>query len=147
MTMLKRKPLETQTADNSPEHSSNCPIDDLKHLTLILLSEVEALEKSNSQVKRLALALLKAAELTDQVRSQRRHQRSLDLYKKLHHELNGNSVRYIGYGIDFFDEIRQLEIELIRSALELTGGNQRQAARLLRIKATTLNEKKKRYKI
>jgi transcriptional regulator with GAF, ATPase, and Fis domain len=44
-------------------------------------------------------------------------------------------------------EVRRFEAELIRSALIETGGRQRQAARLLGTKVTTLNTKIKRYKI
>ena len=45
------------------------------------------------------------------------------------------------------DEVRRFECELIRSALDRTGGNQVRAARLLGVKHTTLNAKIKRYKI
>ena len=48
---------------------------------------------------------------------------------------------------DFYDEVRRFEIELINSALYRTKGNQQRAARLLGVKATTLNSKIKRYKI
>ena len=46
-----------------------------------------------------------------------------------------------------YDEVQRFEIDLIRSALERTGGNQVRAARLLGVKPTTLNAKLKRYKI
>ena|SRR5215213_587822 len=49
--------------------------------------------------------------------------------------------------IDLQAEVRRFETELIRSALIQTGGCQRQAARLLGTKVTTLNTKIKRYKI
>jgi len=45
------------------------------------------------------------------------------------------------------DEVRRFETELIRTALERTGGNQARAARLLGVKHTTLNAKIKRYRI
>ncbi len=45
------------------------------------------------------------------------------------------------------DEVQRFEIDLIRVALERTGGNQARAARLLGVKHTTLNAKIKRYKI
>jgi len=45
------------------------------------------------------------------------------------------------------DEVQRFEIDLIRSALDRTGGNQVRAARLLGVKPTTLNAKLKRYKI
>lgn len=50
-------------------------------------------------------------------------------------------------GINFYDEIRRFEVDLIRRALARTGGHQTRAARLLGIKLTTLNHKIKRYHI
>ena len=47
--------------------------------------------------------------------------------------------------IDFYDEVERYEIELIKTALNKCGGNQTQAARLLRMKSTTLNAKMKHY--
>ena len=49
--------------------------------------------------------------------------------------------------IDLQAEVRRFETELIRSALIHTGGRQRQAARPLGPKVTTLNTKIKRYGI
>jgi len=45
------------------------------------------------------------------------------------------------------DEVQRFESDLIRTALERTGGNQARAARLLGVKHTTLNAKIKRYSI
>jgi transcriptional regulator with GAF, ATPase, and Fis domain len=45
------------------------------------------------------------------------------------------------------DEVHRFETDLIRAALERTGGNQAHAARLLGVKHTTLNAKIKRYRI
>jgi transcriptional regulator with GAF, ATPase, and Fis domain len=45
------------------------------------------------------------------------------------------------------DEVQRFESDLIRTALERTGGNQARAARLLGVKHTTLNAKIKRYQI
>jgi transcriptional regulator with GAF, ATPase, and Fis domain len=53
----------------------------------------------------------------------------------------------IAEGIDFYDEVTRFEITLIRLALERSGRNQAAAARLLRIKPTTLNFKIKLYGI
>jgi transcriptional regulator with GAF, ATPase, and Fis domain len=50
-------------------------------------------------------------------------------------------------GIDFYDEVRRFEIDIIRRALEQTGGHQSRAARLLGMNATTLNSKIKTYNI
>ena len=52
-----------------------------------------------------------------------------------------------GRGISFYDEVRRFEIDLIRRALEQTGGHQSRAARLLGMNATTLNSKIKTYNI
>ena len=46
-----------------------------------------------------------------------------------------------------YDEVRRFEIQLISNALSQTRGHQKEAARLLGIKATTLNSKIKRYKL
>ena len=50
-------------------------------------------------------------------------------------------------GIDFYDEVQRFETHLIKMALTETGGNQAKAARLLGIKATTLNSKIKLFSI
>ncbi|MDO8794977.1 MAG: sigma-54 dependent transcriptional regulator [Vicinamibacterales bacterium] len=50
-------------------------------------------------------------------------------------------------GISFKDVITDVEKRLIESTLEATGGVQKRAAELLRIKPTTLNEMIKRYEI
>lgn len=50
-------------------------------------------------------------------------------------------------GISFYDEVSRFEIELIRRALELTGGHQSKAAKLLGMNNTTLNSKIKVYNI
>lgn len=50
-------------------------------------------------------------------------------------------------GINLNETIKHLEIRLIKRALELSGGRQNRAAKLLRIKHTTLYEKIRRYRI
>ena len=50
-------------------------------------------------------------------------------------------------GIDFYEEVKRFEIDLIGRALSLTGGNQVRAAGLLKMKVTTLNSKIKHYGI
>jgi DNA-binding NtrC family response regulator len=60
---------------------------------------------------------------------------------------SGVSQLEIGRGINFYDEVRRFEIDLIRRALEQTGGHQSRAARLLGMNATTLNSKIKTYNI
>jgi DNA-binding NtrC family response regulator len=53
----------------------------------------------------------------------------------------------IGRGVNFYDEVRRFEIDLIRRALDQTSGHQSRAARLLGMNATTLNSKIKTYNI
>jgi DNA-binding protein Fis len=50
-------------------------------------------------------------------------------------------------GIDFYSEVQRFETGLIRLALDQTRGHQARAAKLLRIKPTTLNSKIKLYGI
>ena len=50
-------------------------------------------------------------------------------------------------GIDFFDEVRSFEIRLIERAMELAGGNQSRAAKMLGLNTTTLNYKIKTYQL
>jgi DNA-binding NtrC family response regulator len=57
------------------------------------------------------------------------------------------AVHDIGRGVNFYEEVRRFEIDLIRRALEQTGGHQSRAARLLGMNATTLNSKIKTYNI
>jgi DNA-binding NtrC family response regulator len=53
----------------------------------------------------------------------------------------------IARGVNFYDEVKRFEIDLILRALEQTGGHQSRAARLLGLNATTLNSKIKSYSI
>ena len=50
-------------------------------------------------------------------------------------------------GISFYDEVNRFQIELIRRALEITGGHQSRAAKLLGMNTTTLNSKIRFYNI
>jgi DNA-binding NtrC family response regulator len=53
----------------------------------------------------------------------------------------------ISRGTNFYDEVRRFETDLIRRALDQTGGHQSRAARLLGLNSTTLNSKIKTYNI
>lgn len=52
-----------------------------------------------------------------------------------------------GEGTDFYEAVRRCEIMLIEQALKKTRGNQAQAARMLKLKQTTLHGKIKKYRI
>jgi DNA-binding protein Fis len=54
---------------------------------------------------------------------------------------------YSGAGVNYYQELRRFEIELIRCALVLAGGKQSAAAQLLGLKPTTLNTKIKQFNI
>jgi DNA-binding NtrC family response regulator len=58
--------------------------------------------------------------------------------------LDGPEIHFDGKGIDFNSMVNQFESQLINHALMLTGGNKREAAKLLNLKRTTLIEKIKR---
>ena len=53
----------------------------------------------------------------------------------------------ISRGVNFYEEVKRFEIDLIQRALDQTGGHQSRAARLLGLNATTLNSKIKTYNI
>ena len=56
-------------------------------------------------------------------------------------DLEQIEIPAIGENFNFYQEVDRFETHLIRSALRLTGGSQVKAARLLKLKATTLNAK------
>ena len=61
---------------------------------------------------------------------------------------NGHSEQIdIARGVNFYNEVRRFETDLISRALDQTGGHQSRAARLLGLNATTLNSKIKSYNI
>jgi len=60
---------------------------------------------------------------------------------------SGTSNVDLSRGVNFYDEVRRFEIDLIRRALVQTNGHQSRAARLLGMNATTLNSKIKTYNI
>ena len=61
--------------------------------------------------------------------------------------LEESRAPYMKSNIRLTEEVQRFEVDLIRCALARTSGNQRRAACLLGIKATTLNSKIKRYNI
>ena len=64
-----------------------------------------------------------------------------------HEGASNAAVHDISRGVNFYEEVRRFEVDLIRRALEQTGGHQSRAARLLGMNATTLNSKIKTYNI
>jgi DNA-binding NtrC family response regulator len=50
-------------------------------------------------------------------------------------------------GIDFYDSVARYEIQLIESALEVAGGRQNRAAKLLNMRTSTLCSKMKHLNI
>ncbi len=104
----------------------------LEHQNMRLLSGAEtgnsqsetALGSRINALKELTLALLREVEA-----------------------LEGNRYPDTARSINLQEEVRRFEIDLIRCALQKTGGHQVRAARLLGMKVTTLNSKIIRYNI
>src|SRR5882672_7558814 len=91
--------------------------------TAMLRGEI-AMDNRLSALREVALTLLREVESL-RVSQSPNSQRSLRLH----------------------DEVQRFEVDLIRSALSRTAGNQSRAAQLLGVKLTTLNTKIKRYRI
>ena len=91
----------------------------------------------------LDASLRKLTELTATI------QREVDAlrFELLTHSLSIKNTFDFGTGIDLPQEIRRFEIELITYAMSRTGGHQRNAARMLGLKTTTLNSKIKNFDI
>ena len=71
-----------------------------------------------------------------------------ELARQMIKDSEGSSAEIdISRGTNFYDEVRRFETDLIRRALDQTGGHQSRAARLLGLNATTLNSKIKTYNI
>jgi DNA-binding NtrC family response regulator len=87
-----------------------------------------------TRIRELASTLLDEAETLD-------HENALAETNATVENLNLKS------GVDFFEEVRRFEMRLIARALELTGGNQARAARILGLGTTTLNYKIKSYEM
>lgn len=85
--------------------------------------------------------------LVDLADSLFRETESLARDKEFAEESNRLQTLNLSEGIDFYDEVQRFETGLIRLALDQTRGHQAQAARLLKIKPTTLNSKIKLYGI
>ena len=125
----------------------------MMNLDQALIMESDNLRPSTNQS---AMVHLKLAERPDRDRIQR----VVDLADALLNEAEtlardkafteeANKLRPLDIigGIDFYDEVQRFETHLIKMALSETGGNQAKAARLLGIKATTLNSKIKLFNI
>ncbi len=74
--------------------------------------------------------------------------RNPELARKMIKNSEGSSGDIdISRGVNFYEEVKRFEIDLIQRALDQTGGHQSRAARLLGLNATTLNSKIKTYNI
>lgn len=103
----------------------------LKYVNDASTHNASELEHSVQQLTLLARALAGEIEsLQAELTTDRNHDKQIDF--------NNESI-------DFYNEVERYEIELIKSALSHCNGNQTRAARLLRMKSTTLNAKMKHY--
>jgi len=66
-------------------------------------------------------------------------------FRMMTHSEGASSEIDIARGVNFYDEVKKYEMDLIRRALDQTAGHQSRAARLLGLNATTLNSKIKSY--
>ncbi len=69
------------------------------------------------------------------------------IQESMRFDSGGTSNVDLSRGVNFYDEVRRFEMDLIRRALVQTNGHQSRAARLLGMNATTLNSKIKTYNI
>ena len=93
-----------------------------------------------------AVVISQTNELT--VECLRPEVRDPDLATEMIRSTEGKSADIdISRGVNFYDEVKRFEIDLIRRALDQTGGHQSRAARLLGLNATTLNSKIKTYNL
>jgi DNA-binding protein Fis len=125
---------------------------------LMNVDQAALMETDNTSVAQLAerTVRLKLAERPDRDRIQRvvdladallSEAETLARDKAFTEEASRLKPLDIVGGINFYDEVQRFETHLIKMALSETGGNQAKAARLLGIKATTLNSKIKLFKI
>jgi transcriptional regulator with PAS, ATPase and Fis domain len=95
--------------------------------------KIVAAERLN-KIREMASALVEEAETLE-------HENALAEASATVENLNLKSR------VDFFEEVKSFEVRLISRALEVTGGNQARAAKLLGLGTTTLNYKIKAYEI
>jgi len=119
----------------------------------------DSLDRRNHRTQESLTAVppqLKIAERPPRNRMQRlreiadtllRETKTLARDKAFTDECNRLRSLSLSEGIDFYSEVERFETGLIRLALDQTGGHQARAAKLLRIKPTTLNSKIKFYGI
>ena len=62
-------------------------------------------------------------------------------------DLESVEVPMLDEDFDFYTEVERFEVNLIRSALRISGGSQVKAAKLLKLNATTLNAKMKTLRL
>jgi DNA-binding protein Fis len=85
--------------------------------------------------------------LLDLASSVFRESQALALHEEFVDLLSRPQTLNVATGIDLYAEVQRFEIGLIRVALGRCGGNQRQAAKLLGLRPTTLHEKVKLYNL
>jgi len=73
-------------------------------------------------------------------------QLTLQLFRELQ-LVNDVERQNLEGGVDYYEEVRRFEVDLIKRALIQTGGHQKRAARLLNLKPSTLNSKIKLFDI
>lgn len=92
--------------------------------------------KKPSELKKLVGSLSKALDTLESMRE-----------VELQQLMNLHSQMFPKDGIDFYQQIENYEKSLIQHALRQTKGSQTKAAKLLKLRLTTLNSMIKRYQI
>ena len=105
-------------------------INDLPDSKLVQYENMGKAEESLRALIEMSVAISKALDAVNTLMTQ-----------------NAARLPDITNGIDFYDTMRRVEITLIKAALKCTAGSQAEAARLLRLKPTTLNTKIKAYNL
>ena len=110
-------------------------------------SKLKAISASeNNQMEELELNVLTLGEV---VKSLSQAVTSLQSLKdsETNHIFRNFEINFPKEGIDFYKATKLYEINLIKQALRITRGHQANAARLLRLRTSTLNSIIKRHNI
>lgn len=98
------------------------------------------------QVETPAISSASEGEPASTTRIDGLKQLTMQLFREVQSITDVESLN-VGTGVDYYEEVRRFEVDLIMRALMQTAGHQRRAARLLNLKVTTLNSKIKLFNI
>ncbi|HEY6246433.1 MAG TPA: helix-turn-helix domain-containing protein [Pyrinomonadaceae bacterium] len=118
------------------------------------MSAQESLQLRNEKTQAVDVI---PAQIKDSNPPQHRVARLVELTRQIMQQVNelmlintpatARIERLSSEGVDFYKEVEKFEVQLITCTLQRTQGNQRQAAKFLGLKPTTLHSKIKQYSI